>query len=167
MLMARIAMRDRTYERQMDRSYIVSLRQAYDRLFSDFDATSSLIIETDDIDFVRNPEDLDDIEHRIRSALAGIRQPTLPKISFPAPDRPAWTLVPAQNSEPRSEVNWQALGDFLALAEAVGRIGGALSQQAPVGPDGAPGPVCDALRDANRALLTLAQRIDIQLESLA
>jgi deoxyguanosine kinase len=165
-LMARIAMRDRTYERQMDRSYIAALHREYDALFADYDATPSLIIETDDIDFVRNPGDLDDIEHRIRSALAGTRQPTLPKISFPVPARPAWRLVPAQKAEPRSEANWQALGDFLALAEAVGKIGGSLSQQAPLGPEGAPGSVCDALHDANRALLALAQRIGVRLESL-
>lgn len=163
-LMARIAMRDRTYERQMDRDYIAALHRDYDRLFAEYDATPSLIIETDALDFVRDPGDLDDIEQRIRSALAGIRQPMLPKISFPVPPRPAWTLVPAQEAEPQSAANWQALGDFLALAEAVGKIGGALSQQAPLGPDGAPGSVCEALHDAHRALLALSQRIGVQLE---
>ncbi|MGC9520949.1 MAG: deoxynucleoside kinase [Anaerolineae bacterium] len=163
-LMARIAMRDRTYERQMDRDYIAALRQGYERLFADYDSMPVLIIETDELDFVRNPEDLDVVEQRIHSALAGVRQPTLPKISFPTPARPAWKLVSAPAPEPRTELNWQALGDFLALAEAVGRIGGSLSQQAPVGPEGAPEAIRDAIREANRALLVLAQRTGIQLE---
>lgn len=163
-LMGRIAMRDRTYERQMDRSYISALRAEYEHLFSDYTATPLLIIETDELDFVRNPDDLDDVEQRVRSALAGVRQPTLPRISFPAPPRPAWKLVSVPAPEPRSEANWQALGDFLALAEAIGRIGGALSQQAPVGPDGAPATIRDALRDANRAMLILAERTGVELE---
>lgn len=165
-LMGRIAMRDRTYERAMDRSYIAALRAAYERLFTDYAATPLLVIDSDALDFVRNPEDLDVVEQRMRSALAGVRQPTLPRISFPAPSRPAWKLTSVPTPEPRSEANWQALGDFLALAEAVGRIGGALAQQAPVGPEGAPSTIRDALRDANRVLLILAQRTGVELEHL-
>lgn len=165
-LMARIAMRDRTYERQMDRDYISALRQGYEHLFADYEATPLLVIESDSLDFVRNPDDLDAVEQRIRSMLAGVRQPTLPRISFPVPPRPAWQLVSEPLPEPRTKANWQALGDFLALAESVGRIGGALAQQAPVGPSGAPGSVRDALRDANRALLILAERTGVELEQV-
>jgi deoxyguanosine kinase len=77
-LMGRIAMRDRTYERQMDRGYIADLRMAYERLFAGYAGTSLLVIESDALDFVRNPEDLDVVEQRVHSALAGVRQPTLP-----------------------------------------------------------------------------------------
>ncbi len=163
-LMARIAMRDRTYERQMERAYIAALRQEYETLFATYTATPLLIIDTDDLDFVRRPADLDDIESRIRATLAGVRQPMLPEIIPPLPARPAWTLIPTPTSEPRSEANWQALGDFLALAEAVGRIGGALSQQPPVGPEGAPEAIRAALRDAARALDALSQRTGVSLE---
>jgi hypothetical protein len=163
-LMARIAMRDRTYERQMDRDYIATLRRGYDELFAGYETAPVLVMDTDGLDFVRNPEDLDDVEQRVRSALAGVRQPTLPRISLTGGPRPAWKLISTPSPEPRSEANWQALGDFLALAEAVGRIGGALSQQAPVGPDGAPDSVRGALRDAHRALTVLARRTGIQLE---
>lgn len=162
-LMARIAMRDRPYERQMDRDYIAALRQEYEHLFGHYDATPLLVIESDELDFVRDPEDLDGIEQRIRSMLAGVRQPPLPRISFPVPPRPAWKLI-STVTEPRTEANWHALGDFLALAEAVGRIGGALAQQAPVGPDGAPESASDAMRDAHRALSALAQRTGVRLE---
>lgn len=166
-LMARIAMRDRTYERQMDQNYIAALRHGYEHLFADYSATPLLVIESDSLDFVRNPDDLDAVEQRVRSALAGVRQPTLPRITFPVPPRPAWQLVPEPLPEPRTTANWQALGDFLALAESVGRIGGALAQQAPVGPAGAPMPVRDALRDANRALVILAERTGVELEQAA
>ncbi len=165
-LMGRIAMRDRTYERQMDRDYIAAVRAGYEQLFADYTATPLLVIETDSLDFVGRPEDLDDVEQRVRSALAGVRQPKLPRISFPAPSRPAWKLAPTMKPEPRSEANWQSLGDFLALAEAVGRIGGALAQQAPVTPEGAPATIRDALRDANRAMLILAERTGVELEQL-
>jgi len=164
-LMARIAMRDRSYERQMDRAYIAALRQAYEELFADYTATQLLVIETDDVDFVRQMQDLDAIEHRIHTALAGVRQPTLPDINLSSAPRPAWKLSSVPTPEPRSEANWQALGDFLALAEAVGRIGGALSEYPPINPEGAPESICAALRDADRALRMLAKRAEIQLEA--
>lgn len=167
-LMGRIAMRDRTYERQMERAYIAALRQAYEVLFANYDATPLLVIESDEIDFVRRPGDLDDIENRVRAALAGVRQPTLPDIIVTVPPRPAWTLIAAPTPEPRSEAdrlaNWQALGDFLALAEAVGRIGGALSQQPPIRPEGAPEAIQAALQDAARALNILSLRTGVSLE---
>jgi len=164
-LMARIAMRDRTYERQIERAYIAALRQAYETLFANYTATPLLVIETDEIDFVRQPGDLDDIENRVRAALAGVRQPTLPDIVMAAPPRPAWTLISAPTPEPCSEANWQALGDFLALAEAVGRIGGALSQQPPIGPEGVPEEIQAALQDAARALNVLSLRTGVNLEA--
>jgi len=163
-LMARIAMRDRTYERQMERGYIAALRQEYETLFARYEATPLLVIDTDNLDFVRQADDLDDIENRIRAALAGVRQPTLPEIGKPVPPRPAWTLISAPTPEPRTEANWQALGDFLALAEAVGRIGGALSQQPPIGPEGAPEEIQAALQDAARALNILSLRTGVSLE---
>jgi len=162
-LMGRIAMRDRTYERQMDRSYIAALRQCYENTLADYTAVPLLVIESDTLDFVHRPQDLDDIEGRIRSALAGVRQPALMEMTPSVKIRPAWNLVTEPSPEPRTEANWQALGDFLALAEAVGQIGGALSQHAPVGPGGAPDSVRDSLRLAHRALALLANRTGVKL----
>jgi len=169
-LMARIAHRDRPYERQMDRDYIAALREGYEMLFATYETTSLLIIETDEIDFVRNPNDLDSIENRIRAALAGVRQPPLPDIT-PVSARPAWSLLTETQIMPphvkavddHSQANWQALGDFLILAEAVGQIGGVLAQQPPIGPNGAPEPVQLSLKNAARALVALAQRTGTHL----
>ena len=70
-LMQRIALRDRTYERQMERSYIDELNQAYDDFFAKpFDHTPVLIVDTDNLNVIQNPEDLKLIEIRIRQSLS-------------------------------------------------------------------------------------------------
>jgi deoxyguanosine kinase len=69
-LMQRIAMRDRTYERNMERGYIEELSRAYDDFFSrPYNDTPVLIIDTDPLNFVHQPEHLKFIEARIRQAL--------------------------------------------------------------------------------------------------
>ncbi|MCS7010112.1 MAG: deoxynucleoside kinase [Anaerolineales bacterium] len=69
-LMQRIAMRDRAYERHIERTYIETLNHTYEEFFSKpYDSTPVLTIDTDPLDFVRNPEHLDYIENRIRATL--------------------------------------------------------------------------------------------------
>jgi deoxyguanosine kinase len=79
-LMQRIALRDRPYERNMERDYIAELNQAYDDFFlSSKPRFPVLVIESDPLDFVRNEGDLDWIENRIRQALRlSPFQPELP-----------------------------------------------------------------------------------------
>lgn len=70
-LMQRIELRDRSYERNMDRVYIDDLNHAYDEFFADHQERRSpvLVLDTNDLDYVRQPEDLKWIETRIRQAL--------------------------------------------------------------------------------------------------
>jgi deoxyguanosine kinase len=69
-LMQRIAMRDRSYERNIERSYIEELNRAYEEFFSQLhDDTPALTINTDPLDFVRHPHHLNLIENRIRETL--------------------------------------------------------------------------------------------------
>lgn len=69
-LMQRIAFRDRSYERQMERSYIEELNQTYESFFAKpFDHTPVLTIETDRLNIIQNPEHLKLIENRIRQSL--------------------------------------------------------------------------------------------------
>jgi deoxyguanosine kinase len=69
-LMQRITMRDRPYERAMDRDYIDSLNQAYDAFFINSDRNAQvLIIDTNVLDFVHNPADLEWVDNRIRQTL--------------------------------------------------------------------------------------------------
>ncbi|WP_448336289.1 deoxynucleoside kinase [Bellilinea sp.] len=79
-LLQRIALRDRPYERNMERDYIAELNRAYDDFFlSSNPRFSVLVIESDPLDFVRNEQDLEWIENRIRQALRlSPFQPELP-----------------------------------------------------------------------------------------
>lgn len=79
-LMQRIALRDRAIERMMERDYIHALNQAYDDYFlREKHATPTLVIDTNQRDFVRTEEDLMWIETRIRQALQMAPfQPELP-----------------------------------------------------------------------------------------
>ena len=74
-LMQRIALRDRTYERNMERAYIHALNQAYDHYYLGRDTGERsegrlvLVIDTNELDYVRQAEDLKWIENRIRQIL--------------------------------------------------------------------------------------------------
>ncbi len=69
-LMQRIALRDRPYERNMDPAYIAQLHAAYEDHFANHHRGEPVLtIDTTTMDFVRYPEHLEDIEHRIRRAL--------------------------------------------------------------------------------------------------
>jgi deoxyguanosine kinase len=79
-LMQRIALRDRSYERNMERGYIDQLNHAYDEFFSkSYEHTPVLTIDSNLINIVQNPDDLKEVENRIKQAL-GITpfQPSLP-----------------------------------------------------------------------------------------
>lgn len=74
-LMQRIALRDRPYERNMERAYIDELNKAYDEFFIDRRQTDKegkppvLVIDTNRLDYVRDAESLKWVENRIRQAL--------------------------------------------------------------------------------------------------
>ncbi|MBI3159697.1 MAG: deoxynucleoside kinase [Chloroflexi bacterium] len=79
-LMQRIALRDRAYERNMETGYIAALNRAYDDHFGPgYQGPPVLILDTNGLDFVKNPADLERIEQRVRRALEGAPvQPELP-----------------------------------------------------------------------------------------
>lgn len=79
-LMERIAFRDRTYERDMDRGYIDAVNRAYEEFFLAYDESPILAIDTDNINIVRKKEDLAYVIGQIHAALAGVRQPRLPEV---------------------------------------------------------------------------------------
>ncbi|MHB1482551.1 MAG: deoxynucleoside kinase [Bellilinea sp.] len=86
-LMQRITMRDRPYERNMEVAYIEELNQAYDTFFLKRPQrrTPVLVIDSNTLDFVHSPDDLDWIENRIRqSLLLGPFQPELPLSANPS-----------------------------------------------------------------------------------
>ncbi len=79
-LMQRIALRDRPYERDMEWEYIDALRQAYDESLNRSSDLPVLTIDSNEIDFVKKRNDLDSIIARIRAAEAGTYQPELPHL---------------------------------------------------------------------------------------
>ena len=72
-LMENIKMRGRDYELNMDWKYIDALNQIYNEFFFRYDKSPLLIINTNDIDFVNNKNDLEEIIEFIRTPGEGTR----------------------------------------------------------------------------------------------
>ncbi|MFN2150133.1 MAG: deoxynucleoside kinase [Anaerolineales bacterium] len=69
-LMQRIASRDRPYERNMERAYIAQLNQAYEDFYGEnHQGSPVLVIDTNHLNYIANPDDLKWMENRIRQQL--------------------------------------------------------------------------------------------------
>jgi deoxyguanosine kinase len=86
-LMQRIASRDRPYERNMEREYIDQLNHAYDSFFIENQVRNIagnvgvLILDTNELDYIRRTDDLRWVENRIRQTLKQVPfQASLPLI---------------------------------------------------------------------------------------
>ncbi|MDP0971664.1 deoxynucleoside kinase, partial [Klebsiella pneumoniae] len=66
-LMQRLALRGRPYERGIERDYLEKLNQAYNHYFFHYQETPLLVVNTNDIDFVQNRQDLNDLVKQIRA----------------------------------------------------------------------------------------------------
>jgi 2-amino-4-hydroxy-6-hydroxymethyldihydropteridine diphosphokinase len=64
-LMRMIARRGRSYEQDMDRDYIDSLNQAYERFFFHYNTSPLLIVNTEQIDFVHSDDDFQEIVEQV------------------------------------------------------------------------------------------------------
>jgi len=58
---ARIAIRGKGYEREIDRKYLADLNEAYTHFFFHYTASPLLVVNTSDIDFVNRREDFEDV----------------------------------------------------------------------------------------------------------
>ena len=133
-LMARIAARDRPYEREMDRDYIRSVKEAYERHFASYSTTSVLTIDTTDLNYVKDGAALAFVEGKVRGALdIGAYQQSLPQIELtPAPAaraRMQANPLPVDHQTPRSDAKSGALSQFLAANEAMARAGALLVER--------------------------------------
>ena len=72
-LMHNIKIRGREYEKLIDWKYIDALNQMYNEFFFRYDSSPLLIINTNDIDFVNNKNDLEEIIQFIRTPGEGTR----------------------------------------------------------------------------------------------
>jgi len=64
-LLARIQSRGRPFEKEMDREYLKALNEAYNYFFFHYNDAPLLVVQTDAIDFLRRPSELDDLVKRI------------------------------------------------------------------------------------------------------
>ncbi len=71
-LMERIRLRGREFEKNISREYISDLNDAYNYYFFHYRETPLLVIKTTNIDFVKNESDLDDLARRIADMKAGV-----------------------------------------------------------------------------------------------
>jgi deoxyadenosine/deoxycytidine kinase len=150
-LMARIAMRDRPYERGMDRNYIDSLRLAYEGFFTAYTTSPVLVIDTNNLNIVADPQAYADVRERIRSALSGTFQQALLQVPAKAPNVPK-VVEPSTTREVGS---WR---DFAALTYSIGNLGAILS-------DGADRhTIHEALSICLRRLTHLAESTGVKLE---
>ena len=64
-LMERIRRRGRRFERDMSRDYILALTEAYNHFFFHYKDTPLIIVNTNEIDFVENTADFDELAREI------------------------------------------------------------------------------------------------------
>ena len=72
-LMERIRQRDRNYERQISDDYINEVNKAYNYFFFHYTQTPLLVIDTNEIDFVHQPEHLDELVEQIKKMERGVQ----------------------------------------------------------------------------------------------
>ena len=72
-LMGNIARRGREFEKNMSEDYIDALNQVYNEYFFRYQDTPLIIINTNNIDFVQNPGDLEEMITYIRQPLSGTK----------------------------------------------------------------------------------------------
>jgi deoxyadenosine/deoxycytidine kinase len=70
-LMHRIKKRGREFERRFDQAYLEDLCKAYNEFFFHYQDTPLLVVNTSDIDFVNNPEDLENLINVVKSTKKG------------------------------------------------------------------------------------------------
>ena len=70
-LLQRIALRGKPYERDMHRQYLEDLNGAYNHFFFHYSASPLLVVNTNDLDFVNRKQDLEDLVKQIGDVRGG------------------------------------------------------------------------------------------------
>nr|MBC7245380.1 deoxynucleoside kinase [Chloroflexota bacterium] len=139
-LLERIAVRDRTYERAMSSEYLAAVMQAYESFFANYNQAPVLTIDTNELNIVRKEEDLAYVLERIRSALGtGTHQRPLLEIETPAQER-GRAIIEGRRRRLSDLQYWHRAADqetgtkgnlyrdFIALQAEVGNIANELGQ---------------------------------------
>ncbi|NUM48556.1 MAG: deoxynucleoside kinase [Anaerolineales bacterium] len=70
-LLGRISQRGRDYEQRIRPEYLVQLNHLYEKWISNFRLCPVLTVPADDLDYVRDPQHLDLIVHKVEEKLSG------------------------------------------------------------------------------------------------
>jgi deoxyguanosine kinase len=70
-LMRRIQLRARSYERELTRTYLEDVNAAYNHFFFHYSASPLLVVNTNEIDFVKHKEDFEDLVKQVETVRAG------------------------------------------------------------------------------------------------
>ena len=127
-LMRRIALRDRPFERDMDPDYIRELAAAYDAWLSRLTDIPVLTIDTNDLDYLSRTEDLDRVVEMIAAALEKAAPAGAPETQLRALQQGRVAAFQQFHRE-REATNGAAvnpLDHYLLLVEEVGELATAL-----------------------------------------
>lgn len=72
-LMSNIKKRKKPYEKNISRDYIKRLNEVYNQFFFTYSETPLLVINTQEIDFVHNQEDFEDLINQIMNPPSGVK----------------------------------------------------------------------------------------------
>jgi deoxyadenosine/deoxycytidine kinase len=72
-LIERIKRRKRDYESEISEAYVAEVAKAYNYFFFNYTATPLLVIDTNQIDFVKREQELDDLVAQIRRMERGVQ----------------------------------------------------------------------------------------------
>jgi deoxyadenosine/deoxycytidine kinase len=72
-LMKNVAKRGRDFEKNLSADYLDAVNQVYSEYFFNYQETPLVIINTNDIDFVENEEDLKEVIQYIREPVTGTK----------------------------------------------------------------------------------------------
>ena len=78
-LLKRIRARGRTDEAGLSEEYLAEVNRAYNHYFFHYSATPLLVVNTSDVDFAKNTDDVDDLLRQIRSMARGGTQYYVPR----------------------------------------------------------------------------------------
>ena len=70
-LMRRIQLRARPYERELTRTYLEDVNAAYNHFFFHYSASPLLVVNTNEIDFVKHKGDFEDLVKQVETVRAG------------------------------------------------------------------------------------------------
>ncbi len=124
-VMRRIALRDRPYERDMDPDYIKQLAEAYEAWLNNIADVPVLTLEVDQLDFLARDEDLDLVAVQIEQALAdqhAIPRPTLVRDALLEEGRLAAYQQFHRHLDEAKDFDHDLFFNYILLTEEVGEI---------------------------------------------